>query len=84
MVKSLDFVHIHQFTQLSDQLIEAFIFLDAKPDAASAAISNGMAEDAVHVEGTPGEESGDMGENARVIGDGQLQDVIHGFSVKNN
>jgi hypothetical protein len=72
-----DFVDIGKFLDLADHLFEAVVLANAQPDAAERRVWQRQAEDAVNVEGAPGEEAHDMGHDARVIRDGKLEDGIH-------
>src|SRR5690554_1499573 len=60
MVRSVmaDVLDIDQFFKLLDHLFQPFIFLHPQPDSAAGGVTERHAEDAVHVEYAPGEETG--------------------------
>lgn len=72
-----DFVDIREFFELAHDLIEADIFADAQPDATARRVGQRQAEDAIHVEGAACEEAHDMGHDARMIRDGELENGVH-------
>lgn len=69
---SLDHDHIFELLQLLLQLGQSVIFLDSKPDTGLLTIADGQTEDAIHIEGSPGKQTGNVRHDAGVIVNAKL------------